>query len=147
MKLICKQHVVRFDTQQFRRNLDFLTKIIISNLSGSTCYISWTIAVRFPAGAKMGFFFFTFFTASIPALGPILPLVRWVPRYLTAWVKWLGREADNSASSSAEVKNERIYTSTPPIRLHGVVRNTAAGVKSLHENKSVSSSLVILCCR
>jgi len=30
-----------------------------------------------------------------------------------------GREADHSPPSSAEVKNERSYTSTVPIRLHG----------------------------
>jgi hypothetical protein len=40
--------------------------------------------------------------------------------YLSLGVKWPGREADHSAPSSAEVK-EWSYTSTPPIRLHGVV--------------------------
>jgi hypothetical protein len=54
----------------------------------------------------------------------------------THWVpglKWLGREADHSPLSNAEVKNARSYTSTPPyvfvawclikqeIRLHGVI--------------------------
>jgi hypothetical protein len=32
-----------------------------------------------------------------------------------------GREADHSPPSSAEVKNVWSYTSTPPVRLHGVV--------------------------
>jgi hypothetical protein len=36
-------------------------------------------------------------------------------------VKRPGREADHSRPSSAEVKNTWIYTSTPPVRLHGVV--------------------------
>jgi hypothetical protein len=36
-------------------------------------------------------------------------------------VKWPGCEADNSLQSRAEVKNAWSYTSTPPIRLHGVV--------------------------
>jgi hypothetical protein len=36
-------------------------------------------------------------------------------------VKRLGREADQSPPSSAEVKNAWSYTSTPSIRLHGVV--------------------------
>jgi hypothetical protein len=36
-------------------------------------------------------------------------------------VKRPGREADRSPSSSVEVKNECSYTSTHPIRLHGVV--------------------------
>jgi hypothetical protein len=31
------------------------------------------------------------------------------------------READHSPPFSAEVKNAWSYTSTPPIRLHGVV--------------------------
>jgi len=31
------------------------------------------------------------------------------------------READHSLPSSAEVKNALNYTSTPPIRLHGVI--------------------------
>jgi hypothetical protein len=30
-------------------------------------------------------------------------------------------EADHSPPSSAEAKNARSYTSTPPIRVHGVV--------------------------
>jgi len=36
-------------------------------------------------------------------------------------VKRPWREADHSPPSSAEVKNVWIYTSLPPIRLHGVV--------------------------
>jgi hypothetical protein len=36
-------------------------------------------------------------------------------------VKRPGRETDHSPPSSAEVKNARRYTSTPPVRLHGVV--------------------------
>jgi hypothetical protein len=36
-------------------------------------------------------------------------------------VKRPGREADYSPPSSAEVKNEWSYTSTAPVRLHGVV--------------------------
>jgi hypothetical protein len=36
-------------------------------------------------------------------------------------VKWLGSEVCHSPPPSAEVKNVWSYTSTPPIRLHGVV--------------------------
>jgi hypothetical protein len=36
-------------------------------------------------------------------------------------VKRPGREADHSPPTSAEVKNVLSYTSTPPIRLHGLV--------------------------
>jgi hypothetical protein len=34
-----------------------------------------------------------------------------------------GSEADHSPTASAEVKEMWIYTSTPPIRLHGVLLN------------------------
>jgi hypothetical protein len=39
--------------------------------------------------------------------------------------KAAGREANHSLPSSAEVKNAQSYTSTPPVRLHGVVLNWA----------------------
>jgi hypothetical protein len=63
-------------------------------------------------------FFFT--TASRTALGPTQPSIQWVPGALSLGIKRPGREADHSPPSSAEV-NEWSYTSTPPIRLHGVV--------------------------
>jgi hypothetical protein len=75
--------------------------------------------VEFPAGPMMGFFLFI--TASRPALGHIQPPIQWVPGAITAGVKQLRREADNSPSFSAEVKNAWSHTSTPPLRLHGVV--------------------------
>jgi hypothetical protein len=37
-------------------------------------------------------------------------------------LKLPGREADHSSPTSAEVKKMWIYTSTPSIRLHGVVK-------------------------
>jgi hypothetical protein len=40
---------------------------------------------------------------------------------LSLGVKRPGHEADHSPQSSAKVKNAWSYTSTPPIRLHGVV--------------------------
>jgi hypothetical protein len=75
--------------------------------------------VRFPAGGGNSFFFFS--TASRPILGPTQPPIQRVQGALSLGVKRLGREADHSPPSSAEVKNAWIYTSTPPIRLHGVV--------------------------
>jgi hypothetical protein len=42
-------------------------------------------------------------------------------RPLSLGVKRPGHEADHSLPFSAEVKNAWSYTSTPPIRLHGVV--------------------------
>jgi hypothetical protein len=37
----------------------------------------------------------------------------WVQGNLTSGVKWLGREADHSPSTSAEAKNAWSYNSTP----------------------------------
>jgi hypothetical protein len=56
--------------------------------------------VRFPAG--LGIFLFN--TSSTTALGPTQPPIKWVPGALSLGVKRLGREADHSPSSSAEVQ-------------------------------------------
>jgi hypothetical protein len=53
-------------------------------------------------------------TASISALGPSQPPIQWVPGSLSSGAKGLGREADHSPISSAEVRNKWIYTSTFP---------------------------------
>jgi hypothetical protein len=45
---------------------------------------------------------------------------QWLPGALIQGVKWPGHEADPSPPFNAEVKNVWSYTSTPPIRLHGV---------------------------
>jgi hypothetical protein len=60
-------------------------------------------------------------TASRSALGPTQPPIRWVPGALSLGVKRPRREAYHSPPSSAEVTNAWSYTSTPSIRLHGVV--------------------------
>jgi hypothetical protein len=64
-------------------------------------------------------------TASSPALEPTQPPLQWVPggRALFLVVKRAGREADHLPASNAETENEWNHTSTPPIRLHGVVLN------------------------
>jgi hypothetical protein len=67
----------------------------------------------------LGIFLLT--TASRPTLGLTQPPIQRVPGALSMGVKQPGREADHSLPSSAEVKNEWSHTSTPPIRLHGVV--------------------------
>jgi hypothetical protein len=64
---------------------------------------------------------FIFITVSRPALGPIQPPIQWLSGALSPGVKRLGREADHSPPSSAEVKNAWSYTSIPPICLNGVV--------------------------
>jgi hypothetical protein len=62
-----------------------------------------------------------FATESRTALGPTQPPIQWVPGALSVEIKRPVREADHSAPSRAEVKEALIYTSTPPIRLHGMV--------------------------
>jgi hypothetical protein len=73
--------------------------------------------VRFPEG--LGIFLFTI--ASRTALGSTQPPIQWVPEALSRGLKRPGRETDHSPLSSAEVKNAWSYTSSPRIRLHGVV--------------------------
>jgi hypothetical protein len=51
---------------------------------------------------------------SRPVLGPTQPPIQWVPGVLSPRVKRLGREADPSPPTTAEVNNTWIYTSTPP---------------------------------
>jgi hypothetical protein len=58
-----------------------------------------------------------------PAVGPTLPPIQWVPGALSPVIKRPGRENDHSPPTNAEVKKTWAYTSTPPIRLHGVVLN------------------------
>jgi hypothetical protein len=80
--------------------------------------------VRFSAG--LGVFLFT--TASRPALGPTQLLIQCAPGVLSLGVTRLGREANNSTASSAEVKDAWRYTSTPPVRLNGmVIRRESTG--------------------
>jgi hypothetical protein len=76
------------------------------------------IGVKFPAGAVE----FLFPTVSGPALEPTQLPIQWVSGVaLSPGVKRPGRDADHSPPSSAKVKNAWRYTSTSPIRLHGVV--------------------------
>jgi hypothetical protein len=83
--------------------------------------VSFRLRVRFPevGGGGLGIFLFT--TASRTAPGPAQFPIQSVPGALSLGVKRPGCEADHSPAPSAEVKNAWIYTSTPPIRLHGVV--------------------------
>jgi hypothetical protein len=77
------------------------------------------VGVRVPVGARI----FTSPCRPDRLWGPPKPPIQCVPGVLSPGVKRPGREADNSPSTSAEVKKTLIYTSTPPIRLHGVVLN------------------------
>jgi hypothetical protein len=64
---------------------------------------------------------YLFTTETGPNLQPTQPPIQWVPGTLSLGIKWPGREADHSPPTSVEVKNTWSYTSTPPIRLQGVV--------------------------
>jgi len=69
----------------------------------------------------MGFFFLA--TASRLALGHIQPPIQWVTGELSPGIKRPGHEAGHSLPTSTEVKNGWSYTTTTPIRPHGVVLN------------------------
>jgi len=67
--------------------------------------------------SRQGQGYFPFGTASRPALEPI----QWVRRALSLGVKQPGCAANHPSPNSAEIKNAWSYTSTPPMRFHGVV--------------------------
>jgi hypothetical protein len=63
-------------------------------------------------------FFSPCHTTFRPALEePTQPPIQWKSGALSLGLKRVEREADCSPPSSAEVKNARNYTSTPPVRL------------------------------
>lgn len=55
-----------------------------------------------------------FSTSSRSALGPIHPLIDWIPEAFSTAVKRPESEDDHSPQTSTEFKNTRIYTSTLP---------------------------------
>jgi hypothetical protein len=75
----------------------------------------WLRAGR-PRGQSASFDGGKNFTLSLtgPALGPNQPPIHWVPRTISQGVKRLGREADHSPPTIAEVKKMWIYIPTPP---------------------------------
>jgi hypothetical protein len=80
----------------------------------------WTIGVLgFGSRRRLGIFLLT--AVSRTALGPTQPPIQWVPGTLSLGVKRPRREADYSPPCSVDVENAWSYTSTPPIRLHGMV--------------------------
>jgi hypothetical protein len=82
--------------------------------------MGWTIGVLgFDSRRELGICLFT--TASRTALGHTQPPIQWVPGALSLGVERPGRETDHSPQSRAEVNSAWSYTSTPPIRPHGVV--------------------------
>jgi hypothetical protein len=86
-----------------------------SKLMSKLSYVTYKARVRFPAGIG------NFTTASRPALGPTQSPIQWVPGALSLGVKQPVREADHSPHLVPRSNNAWSYTSTLPIRLHGVV--------------------------
>jgi hypothetical protein len=80
----------------------------------------WMIGVLgFDSRLGLGIFVFT--TASRTVRRPTQPPIQWVPGALSLGVKRVGREADHSPPSSAEIKEFVELYFHSPIRLHGVV--------------------------
>jgi len=73
---------------------------------------AWRFGFRIPAEVRC----FPFSKTVQTGLGPIQPPSQWLSEF-TSGVKRLQHEADRSPPTSAEVKNQWSYTSTP-IRLH-----------------------------
>jgi hypothetical protein len=73
----------------------------------------------FDSQQGLGIFLFT--TASRLTLGPTQSPIQWVPGALSLGVKWLGVKLTTQPHLVLRLKNEWSYTSTSPIRLHGVV--------------------------
>jgi hypothetical protein len=103
------------DACQYQRQCGLVLKSWYSDWA-----MGWTIGVL-GFDSRRGLEIFLFTTASRMALRPNQPPIQGVPGALSLGVKRPGREADNSPSSSAKVKNEWSYTSTSSTRLHGVV--------------------------
>jgi hypothetical protein len=80
----------------------------------------WMIGVLgFDSRWRLGIFLFT--TAPRTALGPVQPPIRWVPGAPSLGVKRPGHELTTHLHLVQRSKNDWSYTSTPPIRLNGVV--------------------------
>jgi hypothetical protein len=78
------------------------------------------IGVRYPEGAGN---FFPFHHRVQTGSGVHPASYQMGTGVLSLGIKRPGREADHSSLSSAKVKNAWSYTSTPPMRFHGVVFN------------------------
>jgi pimeloyl-ACP methyl ester carboxylesterase len=71
-----------------------------------------------------------FLSAFRPALGPTQSPTQWVVEAISLGVKRERREGDHLPPSSVETMNAWSYTSTPPIRLHGLVLTSGQDTSS-----------------
>jgi len=118
----------------------FLTEILCNAHSGCLIFsilfpvckpafkILWLMLDDRCSIPRIGWDIFLLATASRLVLGPTQPPIQWGSEFLSEVLKWRRREADHSFPSSSEVVNGWSYTSTPTIRLHGVVLNSAQGL-------------------
>jgi hypothetical protein len=79
--------------------------------------LAWSSRFRFPVGDGNSYLHYHVQNGCIATQPPI----QWVSEALSLRLKRPGREADHSPPCCTEVKNEWSYTSTPPVRPHGVV--------------------------
>jgi hypothetical protein len=113
----------------FSRNQPCQGGVGVQDIKDCTCSVICTatgylpddrgVGFRVPLGSRI----FTSPRRPDRLSGPTQPPNQCVPRAISSGVKRPGCEADQSSPTSAEVKKIWIYTSTPPIRLHGVVLN------------------------
>jgi hypothetical protein len=78
-------------------------------------------------GSRRGLGIFLFTTASRTALGSTQPPIQWVTGALSLGVKRPGVKLTTHLHLVPRSKDEWNYTSTPPVRLHGVVLSYSAG--------------------
>jgi hypothetical protein len=106
------------DVEEVMEIPDFLSSVCMTYITGIV--LGYGLHDRwFESRQRLRIFLFT--TASTLVLGTTQPPIQWVTGALSLGIKRPGREAHNSSPSSTEVKNAWSYTSTPPIRRHGVV--------------------------
>jgi hypothetical protein len=89
----------------------------------------WTIRCSIPDSSKMFLFSKHVQTGSAvhPAFYPM------GTRALSSGIKPAKRKADQSLPSSAEVKNEKRYSATPPVCLEGVHTDSFCTFEQTHE--------------
>jgi hypothetical protein len=96
-------------------------QLLSRSSSVSTVTRSWAGRPGFKSRKGLGFSVLA--TASRSTLGSTDPPIQWVLSVISAGVKRPEHEADHSSQLSAEVKNAWSFTSTPPLRLQGLVLN------------------------
>jgi hypothetical protein len=109
-----------------KQALLFLTRSAFCVMQYSSVSIETGIRVGRPEfDSRQGIGIFLLSTTSRPPLGRTQPPIQCVTGSLSPGVKRLGHKADQSPPPNAEVTNAWSNTSTPAIRLHGVMFNEA----------------------